>query len=112
MSSQKSYDDQFNDGLFRTTLNVSKLTRPGKWPKSVSEMRGNTTYDGQGMAGDRHDADHGRYAMAKAPRNQEKLRVAAYMPTPAQYMPNKQMAPTGKWQFNPVRNGWVWADAR
>jgi hypothetical protein len=47
---EESYDDQFNDGLFRTNTNNSALRRPKQWPKSVSEMRGRTDYGNQGMS--------------------------------------------------------------
>lgn len=50
MGDSQSFDDQFNDGLFRTTLSVSSLNRPNVWPKSVSEMRGHTSFDGQGIS--------------------------------------------------------------
>jgi hypothetical protein len=46
----EGFDDQFDDGLFRTNRNNSALRRPRMWPKSVSEMRGKTNYGGQGMS--------------------------------------------------------------
>ena len=60
MGDDQGFDDQFNDGLFRTSLNNSRLKRPHMWPKSVSEMRSHTAYGGQGMSGS-HDTGHSTY---------------------------------------------------
>lgn len=46
---ENGYDDQFNDGIFRASRSASRLERPNKWPKSVSEMRRHTFYGRQGM---------------------------------------------------------------
>jgi hypothetical protein len=43
----RGFDDQFNDGIFGTTLRTSRRERPHMWPKSVSEMRGGTVYSDQ-----------------------------------------------------------------
>ncbi len=65
MGDDKGFDDQFNDGLFRATLNVSKLTRPDAWPKSVSEMRSYTQYSGnQGMPHN-HDIGHSSFILSR-----------------------------------------------
>lgn len=62
------YDDQFNDGLFRSTLNASRLERPRMWPKSVSEMRHHTSYGGQGMPVEnmRNNTSYGGQGMSNA----------------------------------------------
>lgn len=61
MSSGRGYDDQFNDGLFRATLNKDKVVTPYKWPKSVSAMRGHTDYTSQGMSNPNSDVRHVDY---------------------------------------------------
>ena len=45
----QGFDDQFNDGLFTTGFHASVRRCPRQWPKSVSEMRQHTSYEGQGM---------------------------------------------------------------
>jgi hypothetical protein len=42
---QRGYDEQFGDRVFHTSIHNSARRRPGKWPKSVSEMRRYTSYD-------------------------------------------------------------------
>lgn len=59
------FDDQFNDGIFGASLYTSRLSRPHKWPRSVSEMRNYTTFWGQGMPGG-HDTGHTVF-MARRP---------------------------------------------
>lgn len=44
-----SYDDMFNDRLFGRGVHCTVKTRPGAWPKSVSEMRGYSYFGGQGV---------------------------------------------------------------
>jgi hypothetical protein len=51
----KGFDDEFNDGIFRASLKGSSLSRPQKWPGSVSEMRKHTSFAGQGMPQDSGD---------------------------------------------------------
>ena len=65
MGDDQGYDDQFNDGLFRTTYHTSKQERPKMWPKSVSEMRHHTSYGGQGMARS-NDAAYSEYMDRRA----------------------------------------------
>jgi hypothetical protein len=87
MGDDQGFDDQFNDGLFRTSLNNTRLERPRMWPKSVSEMRQHTSYGGQGMSSN-HDTGH------------------------STYMVRRPYVPRGEWHFHHGRNGWVWVDAR
>lgn len=56
----KGFDDQFNDGLLRSSMSLSRVVRPGKWPKSVSAMRQHTSYGSQGMR-EGYEGDHIRY---------------------------------------------------
>jgi hypothetical protein len=64
----EGFDDQFNDGVFRNSLNNSRLTRPQMWPKSVSEMRVHTSFAGQGMP-TQNEAAHSEF-MERRPYNQ------------------------------------------
>lgn len=85
MSNEQGFDDQFNEGLFRTTLNNTRLERPGQWPRSVSEMRHHTSYGGEAMT-NKHDAEHSAYVVR----------------TP--------QAPNGEWHYHHGRHSWVWVD--
>jgi hypothetical protein len=87
MGDNQGFDEQFNDGLFRTSLNNSRLTRPHMWPKSVSEMRRHTFYGGQGMSSN-HDIGH------------------------SAYMVRRSYAPRREWHYDHGRGAWVWVDAR
>lgn len=49
--SEEGFDDAFNEGLCRTSIRTSALARPKQYPKSVSEMRGHTSYENQSMCG-------------------------------------------------------------
>ena len=116
MGDENSYDDQFNDGLFRTTLHASRRDRPGMWPKSVSEMRGHTSYGGQGMALG-HDTAHSRY-MERRPYI---AKPQGYYNRPQYYMPfwhdvahpksGDWYGYGGQWYHDPVRGGWVWINS-
>ena len=86
MGDNQGFDDQFNDGVFRTALHTSKLTRPKMWPKAVSEMRKHTSYGGQGMAAN-HDTGH------------------------SNYMVRRPYVPRGTMQFHPGKGKWIWVDA-
>ena len=58
MADHEGFDDQFNDKIFVASHhNTSHLRRPKVWPSSVSKMRGNTSYETQGMQ-DGHDTRH------------------------------------------------------
>ena len=83
----QGFDDQFNDGLFKTTLHNSSLRRPSMWPKSVSEMRHHTSYAGQGM-----------------PREQDTGH--------SDFMIRRPSARRGGWLYVPTRHKWVWVDTR
>jgi hypothetical protein len=84
MGDDRGFDDRFDDGLFRTSLNNSRRARPRKWPKSVSEMRPYTVYGGQGMHGS-HVTEHSAYSV--------------------------HHPPAGEWQYHHGRGQWVWVDA-
>lgn len=92
MGDDQGFDDQFNDGLFRTSLNNSRLERPRMWPKSVSEMRHHTSYGGQVMSSN-HDTGHSAY-MVRRP-----------------YVP-RDIPTRGEWHYHHGRGAWVWVDAR
>jgi hypothetical protein len=64
MGDDQSFDDQFNDGIFRTSLNASRLERPKMWPKSVSEMRPHTSYGEQAMHSN-HETGHSAYMLRR-----------------------------------------------
>jgi hypothetical protein len=83
--SEPGFDDQFNDGVFDVSRRNTRLVRPEMWPKSVSEMRQHTSYDGQGM---HRDADVG---------------YSNYM---------AQVRAGGQWAYIPVRGGWVFVAAQ
>jgi hypothetical protein len=51
-----AFDDEFNDGMFQTSLRNTRLARPNQWPSSTSEMRKHTSYAGQGMPNDYGDS--------------------------------------------------------
>ena len=89
MADNQGFDDQFNDGLFRTSLNNTRLERPRMWPKSVSEMRHHTEYGSQGMTG-APDTGHSEF-MVRRP-----LHGAA---------PKR-----GEWHYHHGRQNWVWVD--
>jgi hypothetical protein len=96
MGDEQGYDDQFNDGLFQATLNNSGLSRPHKWPKSVSEMRHHTTYGFQGMSSDQ-DTAHSDYMGRRGATERP------YQP-PAPYYNHPQYK-------NHSRNGWTWMNS-
>jgi hypothetical protein len=89
MADNQGFDDQFNDGLFRTSLNNSRLERPRMWPKSVSEMRNYTEYGGQGMTG-APNTGHSEFMVSRT------LHGAA---------PKR-----GEWHYHHGRQNWVWVD--
>ena len=43
------FDDQFNDGVFRSSFLNNRNARPDMFPLSVSEMRRHTNFDKQGV---------------------------------------------------------------
>lgn len=49
MGDQGGFDDQFDNGMFRSNLRNGVNRRPQAWPKSVSGMRGMSLYEGQNM---------------------------------------------------------------
>lgn len=61
MGDKQGFDDRFNDGLFAASLHNSKKGRPKQWPKSVSEMRGHTSYENQGMSTGDHDTGYSNH---------------------------------------------------
>lgn len=91
MANNQGFDEQFNDGLFRTSLNNSRLERPRMWPKSVSEMRHHTEYGSQGMTGV-SDTGHSSY-MVRRPSE-----------------PSPRGAPRGEWHYHHGQQKWVWVD--
>lgn len=63
----QGYDDQFDNGIFRTSLHASARGRPTQWPKSTSEMRAYTDYGFGGMS-EGHDTWHSDF-MTRRPYN-------------------------------------------
>lgn len=49
MGESEGFDDMFDRGFFRNSLHNTSRSRPTNWPRSVSEMRGLTLYDQQGL---------------------------------------------------------------
>lgn len=76
--------DDYSDGIFAAGRHNTQLTRPEKWPSSVSEMRKHTSYANQGMS------------------------MAAGYDTAHQTYAEKRLAPRGRWVYLPAREGWVW----
>jgi len=46
-----SFDEMFDDGLFRSNLRNTHFERPAMWPKSVSVVRRHTLFGEQGRHG-------------------------------------------------------------
>jgi hypothetical protein len=77
----QGYDDQFDDGLFQTSLHASARCRPTQWPRSTSEMRGYTDYGFGGMP-EGHDTGYSDY-MSRRPYNAVNTVNNAYATPPA-----------------------------
>jgi hypothetical protein len=75
MCEEQGYDDQFNDGLLRSSLATARRTRPAHWPVSTSEMRGRTRYACQGMAQD-HDVLYSLYMTRRPPSAENQGRAS------------------------------------
>jgi hypothetical protein len=60
MSSEKSYDDHFNDGIFNSThRNSNNLVRPKMWAASTSKMQHRTKNNEFTTAGQQNlERDH------------------------------------------------------
>lgn len=121
---EQSYDDQFDDGLFGTSLHASIRARPNQWPKSVSEMQRLTSYADQGMHLG-HDTDHGRYQMPRTGQTAQMGQAASaqhpyYKGQWFWKRPSRDVASTrggGVWngylgqKYYDNNRGWVWIDS-
>lgn len=103
MGDESGYDDQFNDGLFGLTLHASKRARPDMWPKSVSEMRGNTSYGEQKMTGDQSETWHSDY-MARRASDQPAFYKDSGVPREGS---RPGLSNGGHWYLMP-HGGWAW----
>ena len=116
MGDEQGYDDQFNDGLFQATVHNGRRDRPGKWPKSVSEMRQHTVYTGQNSVPDRGDAHSNfmtrrqstregfEYGRAYSPRRARANEGFAYNRTYNQRRPRQDRF------YDPKSGVWTWGD--
>lgn len=59
---EHGYDDQFDDAVFYASKG-GNTSRPAQWPRSASEMRGQTVIMNESMD-DRSDAGHSNYQVA------------------------------------------------
>ncbi len=105
----QGFDDQFNDGLFVTSLHTSIRQRPRMWPKSVSEMRGHTDYGNQGM--NDWDTAHSDF-MARRPYYQQ---AQFYKPFwhDLSHPRNQRVwhGFHGHQYYDPSYGGWRWIDS-
>jgi len=85
------FDDQFNDGILFASRTFARQSRPGQWPRSVSEMRGFVDFYPQGLAPSA-DTDHGR-----------RVRPALRPGAPVRVL-------SGMGRVSPHRSDWAQAD--
>lgn len=97
---ETGFDDQFDGGMFRTTIHSSRRERPGMWPKSVSEMRANTSYADNGLMIHMPDT---------AASDQARTRAPTRKPARAQ-APTREPMPALRQYYDSARNRWVWID--
>jgi hypothetical protein len=69
MGDDMGQDDQFNEGIFRSTIHNSKRSAPDQWPATTTMMRKHTEYGNQGMAAHRDDA-HSKFMTSRRPAGQ------------------------------------------
>jgi len=115
MGDEQGYDDQFNDGLFQTTLHASRRERPDMWPKSVSEMRNHTSYGGQGMTPG-HETGHSDYVGRRpyasgAPYHHQPKFYKPFWHDRAHPKTGNWHGYGGRWYHDPSRGGWIWIDS-
>jgi hypothetical protein len=118
MGDEQGYDDQFDDGVFRSTLHASARQRPCMWPRSVSEMRNHTTYWWQGMPAG-HDtgySDHvtrGRCPQAQHQGHHPQHLDRPFWNEPGHPRNNPRYNPgySGHAYYDPARGGWVNIDS-
>jgi hypothetical protein len=130
MGESEGFDDMFDRGFFRNSLHNTSRSRPTNWPRSVSEMRGLTSYDQQGLdldamadkfssySGQRPYSVHGPQVFPKMPQNvwmgdagdrfssySGPRPVAVYGPRVYPNMPTPMPLDGRRWQWRDTNSG-------
>jgi len=94
-AADSAYDDLFDNQMMRTALSSSSRPRPEQWPRSASEMRSLTNFEGQGLDSQAMASSHMAWALPRGGAAQNDARRAVMASMGGAQAPRRPMQAEG-----------------